>query len=227
MAPGNAWHFPGNAEFPMNVGMRSPVFPTDLTTPVTIFSGNQFAGGPGAADQWSDGSAVVYKAAAATDWTVVPMTFFRTIDNNKYFSAAIDVQRFATGTRVQYYLVIAYNPAERERTFLKVADGDTTGMLSQAATREDLARNAPFTFTLETPTERGKWSPSFQLPNVGTHAHLLRNGKVLMWGRRDTADQSMNTTPPTPLVPGGAFAPPASCTPWLLTFPERQAGQEV
>jgi hypothetical protein len=45
MAPGNAWHIPGNTELAPNVGMRNPVFPADLKTAVTIFNGNQFVGG--------------------------------------------------------------------------------------------------------------------------------------------------------------------------------------
>jgi hypothetical protein len=58
MVFGNAWHFPGNAELPATVGMRSPVFPTNSTMPVIIFSGNQFAGGGNAGNQLQDGSAV-------------------------------------------------------------------------------------------------------------------------------------------------------------------------
>jgi glycosidase len=35
------------------------------------------------------------------------------------------------------------------------------------------------------PKEVGEWKPKFSLPNVAIHTHLLPDGKVLFWGRRD------------------------------------------
>jgi galactose oxidase len=62
------------------------------------------------------------------------------------------------------------------------------------------------------PSEVGRWDPPFQLPNVAIHTHLLPNGKVLFWGRRDQptgtldehvctpqiCDPATRTTTPTP-----------------------------
>jgi galactose oxidase len=218
MAPGNAWHFPGNAEFPANDGMRSPVFPTDIVKSVTIFSGNQWNGGGNAANQLQDGSEVSYKHPADNGWRKAPMEFVRQIGNNKYFRATIPIEGLAIGSRVQYYLKIAYS--DRETTYLRVQDGDQTGLLSQTVTVEAAAQASPFIFTIDTRKTRGEWSEPFPLPNVGAHAHLLRTGKVLMWGRRDNPQQSMNVNFPNPPVPRpnepGARADPATCTPFLL-----------
>ena len=35
------------------------------------------------------------------------------------------------------------------------------------------------------PREVGRWDPVFSLPNVAIHTHLLPDGRVLLWGRRD------------------------------------------
>ena len=104
MALGNAWHFPGNPEPFGNAGMRDPVFPTDPVPTVTVFSGNQYQGGGNPGNQLQNGSAVRFKRTADTAWTTVPMVFATAIGDNKYYSAAIPVGAFATGTIVQYYL---------------------------------------------------------------------------------------------------------------------------
>jgi galactose oxidase len=210
MALGNAWHFPGNPEPFGNAGMRDPVFPTDPVATVTVFSGNQYQGDGNPGNQLQDGSAVQFKQTTDTAWTTVPMIFSTAIDNNKYYSAAIPVSAFPTGTVVQYYLVIAYD--DHDTTFLSVGPTD---MLSVVTGDEAAAQAAPFTFTIETPDIRGQWGEPFRLPNVGIHAHVLPNGLVLMWGRRDNPQQSLDTDPPSPLGPGLPPAPPATCTPFL------------
>jgi galactose oxidase len=35
---------------------------------------------------------------------------------------------------------------------------------------------------------QGQWGPRLSFPNVPIHTHVLPDGKVLMWGRRDTTD---------------------------------------
>jgi len=210
MALGNAWHFPGNPEPFGNAGMRDPVFPTDPVSAVTVFSGNQYQGGGNPGNQLQDGSAVLFKRTTDTAWTTVPMVFATAINNNKYYSAAIPVGAFATGTVVQYYLVIAYD--DHDTTFLQA---DATNMLSVTTGDEAAAQAAPFNFTIETPDKRGQWGDLFTLLNVGIHAHMLPTGLVLMWGRRDNPQQSLDTDPASPLAPGLPPAPPATCTPFL------------
>jgi hypothetical protein len=210
MALGNAWHFPGNPEPFGNAGMRDPVFPTDPVSAVTVFSGNQYQGGGNPGNQLQDGSAVLFKQTTDAVWTTVPMVFATATGSNKYYSAAIPVGTFAAGTIVQYYLVIAYD--DHDTTFLQA---DATDMLSVTTGDEAAAQASPFTFTIETPDKRGQWGDPFTLLNVGIHAHVLPTGLVLMWGRRDNPQQSLDTDPASPLAPGLPPAPPATCTPFV------------
>jgi hypothetical protein len=47
---------------------------------------------------------------------------------------------------------------------------------------------------------RGRWDPIFELPNVAIHTHVLPNGKVLFWGRRDQPTGSMHEHECTPYI---------------------------
>ena len=208
---GNAWHLPGTPEPRGNAGMRDPVFPTSPVPEVTITTGNQFAGNGGnPGNQLQDGSALLFRRATDAAWQTVPLTFASTVGNNKYYSGGIPTDAFGPGTVVQYYLRIAYD--DHATTFLQVgADG-----ISSAATGDETAAQAaPFTFTIDTPDKRGQWGETFSLRNVGIHCHVLPTGLVLMWGRRDTPQQSLDTEPPSPLEPGLPPAPAAQCTPFL------------
>jgi galactose oxidase len=190
--------------------MRDPVFPTTPVNAVTISTGNQFQGGGNAGNQLQDGSVLLFKRSTDTNWIPVPLIFAVAIGNNKYYSAAIPTAGFDTGVIVEYYLQIVYD--DHDTTFLqRSADGTT----SVTTADEQAAQAAPFTFTIETPDVRGQWGLVFPLPNVGVHAHVLPNGHVLMWGRRDSPDQSLEVDPPSPLHVGQPPAPPAQCTPFL------------
>jgi galactose oxidase len=46
----------------------------------------------------------------------------------------------------------------------------------------------------------GRWDDVFYLPNVAIHTHVLPDGKVLFWGRRDRPDGSMSEHECTPYV---------------------------
>lgn len=48
--------------------------------------------------------------------------------------------------------------------------------------------------------QQGRWSQLFELPNVAIHTHVLPNGKVLFWGRRDEPSGSMHAHECTPYV---------------------------
>jgi galactose oxidase len=50
------------------------------------------------------------------------------------------------------------------------------------------------------PKEVGRWNPVFALPNVAIHSHLLPDGKVLFWGRRDHPGDSLDVHECTPQV---------------------------
>lgn len=228
MAPGNAWHFPANAETPANYdSMRSPIFPVDpktpktISSPVTIFIGNQWAGSDTAGNLLSADSFLNWRTTD-NPWTSVILAFDKPVGNNKYFRAEIPVANLTLGAQIQYYFTLVYS--DREPTFLGVAEDDPTGRASARFLNEDMALARPFTFTIGTQieqksfapsidkrTDRGEWSNVFPLPNVAAHAHLLRTGKILMWGRRGALDESMNT-----LVPKDSTAKPATCAPVLL-----------
>jgi hypothetical protein len=46
----------------------------------------------------------------------------------------------------------------------------------------------------------GRWDPVFELPNVAIHTHVLPNGNVLFWGRRDHPTGSMHEQECTPYL---------------------------
>ena len=208
---GNAWHLPGNTEPRGNAGMRDPVFPTSPVPEVTIITGNQFTGiGGNPGNQLQDGSALLFRRVVDADWQTVPLMFASTAGNNKYYSGHVPTGAFAPGTVVQYYLRIAYD--DHATTFLQVGADSISSVVTGD---ETAAQAAPFTFTIDTPDKRGQWGETFSLRNVGIHCHVLPTGLVLMWGRRDTPQQSLDTDPPSSLEPGLPPAPAAQCTPFL------------
>jgi galactose oxidase len=207
---GNAWHLPGNPEPRGHAGMRDPVFPTEPVSGVIVITGNQFQGGGNPGNQLQDGSSVSFKPAADAAWQQVPLIFAGAAGNNKYYSGTIPVGAFQAGAIIQYYFRIAYD--DHAETFLHAG---ADGMISITTGDEDAARSAPFMFTIDTLGKRGRWGTPFQLPNVGIHANVLPTGLVLMWGRRDSPDQSLDTDPAGPLEPDGPNAPAAQCTPFL------------
>src|SRR5439155_13566326 len=75
-----------------------------------------------------------------------------------------------------------------------------TGQASITTADESAARAAPFTFTLEASAAKGQWGPVFPLRNVAIHAHLLPNGLVLMWGRRDKTTDTLDEHACTPFL---------------------------
>jgi len=190
--------------------MREPIFPTTPMASVAITTGNQFQGGGNVGNQLQADSSLLFKRATDREWTSAPLIFTAVAGNNKYYSAELQVGAFQPGVVVQYYLRIAYE--DHDTTFLRL---NTDGTTSVTTADEGAAQATPFTFTLETPDVRGQWGPVFSLPNVGIHTHVLPNGLVLMWGRRDSPDQSLDVDPPSPLHLGAPPAPPAQCTPFL------------
>jgi galactose oxidase len=146
------------------------------------------------------------------------MAFVKQAANNKYYAADIPVAGLPAGALVEYYVRIAYD--DHDTTFVLAAAGGTT---SATSATEAAAQAAPFSFNVGTLSQRGRWEPPFPLPNVAVHAHVLPSSKVLMWGRRDSPDQSLNVDPPTPLTPNGPEPPPATCTPFIWDPATREA----
>jgi galactose oxidase len=207
---GNVWHLPANPEPRGRSGMRDPVFPTTPVGAVTITTGDQFQGDGNPGNQLQEGSTLLFKRSTDATWTPVPVVFAAQVGNNKYYSASLPADGFAADVIVEYYLRIAYD--DHDTTFLHGSADATT---STTTADEHTAQTDPFSFTIETPDLRGQWGEVLELPNVAAHAHVLPTGVVLMWGRRDRPDQSLETDPPSPLHVGQAPAPPATCTPFL------------
>jgi galactose oxidase len=207
---GNAWHIPVNPEPRGVAGMRDPVVPTAPGPDVVISTGNQFAGGGGQGNQLQIGSSLFFKKATAASWVEAPLIFAAQIGNNKYYSGTMPAGGFQPGDIMQYYLRIAYD--DHDTTFLQL---NADGLTSATTADENAARANPFSFTVATKQTQGEWGKVFDLPNVGIHAHMLPNGLVLMWGRRDDPRQSLNVVAPLAIHANGPDAPPAHSTPFL------------
>ena len=191
---GNAWHIPTNSQPRGRGGMRDPIGALVPGTAITIFSGNQDQGpGGNPGNQLEVGSSVFFKRTTDAAWTEAPMLFQSAANNDKFYAAALPANTFAAGDVVQYYLRIPYS--DHDTTFL-LAEGP----VSATTADETAARAAPFTFTVEPAAVRGQWGPVFQLLNVAVHAHLLPNGLVLMWGRREPGNQNLDVQACTPFL---------------------------
>lgn len=149
---GNAWHIPGNVSEPGIPIMRSPFSVILSNTAVTIYNGNQFAGGANGANQLQVGSAIFYRNATNSTWTELPMTFHSQSGNNKYFSGTIPANTFAAGAVVQYYLRIAYS--DRLPTYLYTSGG--TALETEI---EGVAQASPYGYTVMAPPPAGLPSP--------------------------------------------------------------------
>jgi galactose oxidase len=114
----------------------------------------------------------------------------------EYFVAKIPADTFEAGDVVEYCIGLAYEGGSMiGNTWLRAA-----GEGSETTDSWDKAAAQPFTFTVDPNATRGRWSAVFELRNVGIHTHVLPNGHVLMWGRRDRPKQTINTHECTPFV---------------------------
>jgi hypothetical protein len=200
---GNAWHIPGNPEPRGLTAMRHPVGAIVAGTAITITSGNQFQGDGNPGNQLQTGSAVFFKRTVDANWRSRPLVFRNTAANNKYYSATIAAGTFHVDDVVEYYLRLVYD--DHDPTFVH-RDGDASVTTASRAA----ARAEPFTFTVEDSAVKGLWEPVFALPNVAIHTHVLPNGRVLMWGRRDNPMDSLDVHECTPFVwnPGDGIVVP-------------------
>lgn len=115
--------------------------------------------------------------------------------DSEYYLATIPAGTFAAGDAVEYYICVAYEGGAPATTWVHAAaDGSGT----TAVEGEALAH--PFTFTVDESSKMGEWGKVFDLRNTAVHAHVLPNGHVLIWGRRDRRTQTINTHECTPFV---------------------------
>ena len=81
--------------------------------------------------------------------------------------------------------------------------GGTVGPQTTLATAGSLAGSpVTFTHTATAPSSNGvgRWDPAFTTPVVAVHVHLLRTGKVLLWGDQGDAQLWNATTGFTPVT---------------------------
>jgi hypothetical protein len=74
------------------------------------------------------------------------------------------------------------------------------GSTARASTKSAISASPRDLTTHSAWAHRGRWDPVFELPNVAIHTHVLPNGKVLFWGRRDQPTGSMYEHECTPYI---------------------------
>jgi galactose oxidase len=117
-----------------------------------------------------------------------------------FHALRIKLDNAPNGARPAYKLAVTYEAPQQ------LAAGSEAADSAPVAQPESADRAAT------DPKEVGRWDRKFDLPNVAIHTHLLPNGKVLFWGRRDQPnltldehfctpqiwDPATRTTTPTP-----------------------------
>ena len=188
---GNVWHIPTNPQPRGRGGMRSPGGPVVAATSPLIISGHQFQGEGNPGNQLQDGSAVHYRRRGDQQWMEAPLLWFATEGNDKFYAARLAVDPWAVGVVVEYYLVAAFD--DHDLTF--VHGDDVTSFVTAV---EADAQQGAYAFALADPARLGRWEPVRDLGVVGVHAHLLPTGSVLLWGRRDAPDLTLDEPGCTP-----------------------------
>ncbi|MDX6707936.1 MAG: hypothetical protein QOI48_3782 [Solirubrobacteraceae bacterium] len=226
---GNAWHIPTSAQPYRCGGMRDPVGAVIPGAAIDIFVGNEFQGDRGAhIDEAHSAVQFRYRRKDVwTKWHAQPVRFASrgqsngecdttgrcvsptkshlecamgdlgspATQNSEYFVATFPANMFHAGDVVEYCIRVRYQGAKHDKTWVR-AGGDA----SLTTAKESDAHQHPFTFTVEPNAKYGLWSEVFELRNTAVHAHVLPDGRVLMWGRRDRPAQTINTHECTPYV---------------------------
>ncbi|MDT7753879.1 MAG: hypothetical protein QOD96_7541 [Pseudonocardiales bacterium] len=227
---GNAWHIPTSAQPYRRGGMRDPVGAVVPGTAIEIFVGNEFQGDRGAdVDIASSAVHFRYRRENSwTAWEHQPVEFASrgqtngecdttgrcvsttkshvecagtdivspATKNSEYFVAKLPAGLLHAGDVVEYCICVRYQEAsKRGETWVRAQEDR-----SSTTAEESDAHEHPFTFTVEPNATYGSWSELFELRNTAVHAHVLPNGRVLMWGRRDRPAQTINSHECTPYV---------------------------
>jgi galactose oxidase len=145
----------------------------------------------------ADGAEVALKIVAPDDRPLVTKTFRGAAAAHSALEARttqvgfhalqIKLEKAPNGARPAYKLAVTYEGSQQLAAHVE-ADSDS-------ATQPASANRGALD-----PKELGRWDPKFSLPNVAIHTHLLPNGKVLFWGRRDEPHLSLDEHSCTPQI---------------------------
>jgi hypothetical protein len=139
----------------------------------------------------NDGAGVALEIAAPNDDLLASKTFngaaaARVLETRTkqagFYALRIKLDNAPNGARPAYKLAVTYAAPQRLTAEAGAADG------------------TPVTQPAADPKEVGRWDPVFSLANAPIHTHLLPNGKVLFWGRRDDPDGSLDEHSCTPHI---------------------------
>jgi galactose oxidase len=113
-----------------------------------------------------------------------PQTLATTTRDAGFHALRLKVVNSPDGETVDYKLSVTYQASKQLH--------DTISNLApnRAVSESDVSD----------PKKVGRWDPVFRLDNVAIHCHLLPNGKVLYWGRRDNPNDSLDVHECTPHV---------------------------
>jgi galactose oxidase len=146
----------------------------------------------------ADGSEVVLEIAAPDGQLLATKTFrgaaaaHGTLEARTekvgFHALRVKLENAPDGVRPAYRLAVTY------------AGSQQLAAQSEAADSASGAAPAPADRAAADPKEVGRWDPKFSLPNVAIHTHLLPNGKVLFWGRRDHPTDSLDEHVCTPQI---------------------------
>lgn len=110
---------------------------------------------------------------------------------------------------------MAFTISRRSALLLLMTPGLTLRYGAMArASAENATLDVPRADRVKEPAwaQLGRWDPVFELPTVAIHTHVLPDGKVLFWGRRDRPTGSMHDHECTPYLwdpgTGGLAATP-------------------
>ena len=125
----------------------------------------------------------------------------------------ITLDVIAPGGQTLASKMYSVNAAQEGELVVRIADtgfhrlelqcAENAAQNSKASYQLTAQYTAPQRFALpppapEDPAQVGQWGPLFALPNVAIHAHLLPNGKVLFWGRREIGNANLDVHSCTP-----------------------------
>ncbi|MBE2181367.1 MAG: Ig-like domain-containing protein [Chthoniobacterales bacterium] len=186
-AAGNAWHYPWEIQPGGISSMRQPTFAYYASSPLVLYTGNQFQGGGGTVgNQLPEASAVLYRIAGTTGWTELPLQYHSQSGNNRYYTVAIPPGTAQPGQSIEYYFRIAYS--DQDTTFVHASGASW----SAVTLNESTARANLFSIKVQ-PTP----PPAFPSPSDWRDVNIYQ----IFTDRFNDGDPSNNNLSPSSFTP--------------------------